>query len=497
VCASGMPRATNAMANNEARQRREQFLQDFAAEQAQRDRHSLSVGWEQKGTSRIQQQNLLRHLDTIQAQHNDTLVERRRRLADLLSGEAAQYATMMGGLSETDAQRRERLIQKAQELRAAREEAKRVDNSARHDRLFREKIDCLRQAESRLKVMQVADERHDQLAAAALRKQQEAEEEVFFTQQSVEAQRLATERAQRDLDLRYKRTERLKGDLAAQVAGNEHRQALERQERQRDAEEFQRLLHEEQTAEAQKRLQRREREVRLAEEMMQLNNELRVARQQEYEALKKEDKAELDAVLSAMAAEEAQQREEKRHRMELEQQHRKDLEAQLSQRKEDTHALDKLWEEEAERQWQKREAQWNADQKKRDNLLRSILIARRQQILDKRQRRQDDAMLRKLEDEQFLASLASEKDVDAEERQRRLQLLKETQAYLEMQIQQRYAEKALAAEARRSELTDEQALEKLHADRIARELANLEAAKPERYKSVPLLPPKSRNQIQF
>lgn len=489
-----MPRGYNAASAIEARQRREAYMEKFNAEQAVQERQKHTVNWELKGNERFQQREIRNYLDEVQSQHNDVLVARRRRLAALLNSENELHASMMANLTETNAQRRERLIRKAQELRANREAAKKADNGARNDRLFREKIDCLRQAESRLRVMQVTDARYEQMAATAARKQQEDEEEKFFTQQAADAQRVATERLQRDLEERYIRNQRMKEDLAAQVAGNQQRKAQEKEAAQHDAEEFHRLLHEEQVAEEQRRLARKAKDKALAQEMMEINAELQRARQQEYDALRKEDKEELDAILASIKADEEEERRQKQRRMAAEQQQMRDLQAQMAQRKDNTHALDKMWEEENEKQWRKREVQWNADQAKRDALLRSILIARRQQILDKRQKASEDAMTRKLEHEEFLKSLANERDIDAEERQRRMRLLKETQQYLEWQIQQRAAEKAAEQQARRSELTDQQALEKQYEDRIAQEMANLEAAKPARYRNVPLLPSKSRPQ---
>ncbi|KAK7198592.1 tumor suppressor, Mitostatin [Novymonas esmeraldas] len=489
-----MPRAHTGLASIEARQRREAFMEKFNAEQAVQERQKRTVEWELRGNERNEQREVLQHMDGIQARHNDVLVARRRRLADLLAREHELHTSMMTSLPETDAQRRERLIRRAQALRATREEAKKVDSGARHDRLFREKIDCLRQAESRLKVMQVADARYEQMDAAAERRRQDAAESDFYAQQAAEAQRLATERVQRDLELRYNRTQRMVGDLAAQVAGNRHRKDMDKEEARRDAEEFYRLLHEEQAQEARKRLQRRERNRLLAQEMIEMNEELKRARQQEYEQLRKEDREALDVILAALAAEQQEQRAEKQRRMAAERQQMLDLQRQMAMRRDDTHALDKLWEEENEKQWRKREAQWDAEQAKRDTLLRNVLIARRQQILDKRQKTESDALLSKLEDAAFLEALSRECDIDAAERERRMALLRETQQYLEWQIQQRLAEKEAVRQERRTELTSALALESQYQDRIAREMANLEAAKPQRYRHVPLLPAKVRNQ---
>ncbi|EPY21969.1 hypothetical protein STCU_08415 [Strigomonas culicis] len=483
----------NAMAAIEARQRREQFMQDFKATQSADMRQRMQVDFEVKGEVKMAQKDLHRHLDKVQARHNDSLVQRRARLAELLQREQAQYETMLSGLAETDEERRERLIRRARELKAERAALRQVDNQARHDRLFREQIDTLRLAESRLKVMQVADLRYDQLSLAERRKAEEDAERAYFEQQAAEALRLANERAQRDLELRHQRVEHLQRDLTAQVEGNTLRREAAADEKRRDDEEFYRLLHEERIVEAQKQAAKRAERERIAQEMKELNEELQQARMQEYDQLRKEDKETLEAILAVIAEEQRLAQIEKRERTERQKKQMEDLQLQMAQRKDDTQALDKLWEEANDRQWGKREAQWKADQARRDQLLRSILIARRQQVMDKRQQRADEAETRAREHAEFLASLSNTDDIDEKERQRRMHMLKENQRYLDAQIAQRQAQKDASRDDWRTELTEQQALEKANEDRIAKEMAALEAAKPERYRNVPLLPPRSRN----
>ncbi|CCW72329.1 unnamed protein product, partial [Phytomonas sp. Hart1] len=249
---------SQAFAVIEARQRREAFMRDFKASQASDLRQKLNVEWELKGNEKIYQKELFRALDKVEAQHNDTLVERRRRLAELLSGEQARYEEMLGSLTETDGQRRERLICKAKELRALREAERRADIAKRTDRLFRESIDQLREAESRLKVMQVSDARFSQLEEAKRKRENESAEDAFFSQQALEAQRLAIERSQRDLEAVYVSGEKLKRDLAVQVEGNKMRKSQKAEEQRCENAEFKRLVHEEHLQATQKSAARRQ-----------------------------------------------------------------------------------------------------------------------------------------------------------------------------------------------------------------------------------------------
>lgn len=488
-----MPHRSDTQPFIVARKKREEFMEHFTGAQQMDERQRMMVNWETKGDRRMARKDLHRHLDQIQAKHGDALVERRRRLADLLLREREEHDQLLSNLAETDEQRRDRIIRKAKELRAKREAEKRADNVARNDRAFREKIDCLRQAESRLKVMQVADQRFEQLALAQRRRDEDAQEEIYFAQQAAEAVRLANERAQSDLEQRYIRQQRLTTDLAAQVEGNKMREAIAEEERRQENEEFKQLLHEDQVQEAQKQAARRAAQQQLAEEMKSLNEELERARKEEYEKLRKEDRELLDSILAEIAETQRKEREEKRAKVERRHAEWVELQQSRSQKKDDDSALDKLWEEANEKEWRKREACWKADRDKREALLRNILIVRRQQVLDKRQQERDDAETRKREHAEFLANLARDSGSEAAAQQKHAAQVKETQQYLDWQIGQRRAEKEQERLDRSRELSAQGALEKEYEDRIRQEMANLERAKPERYRDVPLLPAHQRN----
>ncbi|ESS63306.1 hypothetical protein TCDM_08909 [Trypanosoma cruzi Dm28c] len=484
----------NALALIEARQRRECEQRLFNKAHAEDCRLRLTANWERRGDTVIQRKDLMRHLDSVQAKHDDALVARRKRLADMLLQERAEHETMMNNLAETEEQRRERLIQKARELRAQQQEDLRVDAQKRHERLFREKIDSLRLAESRLKVMQVADARFKQLALAERRREEDKREEEFFAQQRLEEQRLTNERAQRDLEMVRVGREKTKQALAAQVEGNKMRKAQQQAEKQQEDDEFNRVVNEERAAEAQRRVEARRARAALAKEISAFNEELRQVRRQEYEQLQQEDKEVLDRLLAELAEEERQKRQQKEEHREAARAHLAEIREQLNQRKKDEGDLDRLWDEANSKEWAKREAQWRADEEKRERLMRNVLIIRRQQVLDKRQQEKDASEAAAREREEFLRELANTVDLDAQERARRYKLLREDQKYLIGQMQRRAAEKEAERQAVMNELTDQQALEAKHAERIKMEMENLERAKPERYKNVPLLP-KKRHQV--
>lgn len=488
-----MPRAS-ALAAIEARQRRELEQRSFNKAHAEDCRLRLAALWETRGDTVIERKDLMRHLDRVQAQHDDALVARRQRLADLLLRERAEQESMLSGIAETEEQRRERLIQRARELREQQQEDTRIDTQKRHKRLFREKIDALRLAESRLKVMQVADARFEQLALAERRRAEEKLDEMYFDQLQQEAQRLSNEREQRDLEQVHRKREETKEALAAQVRGNEMRKAQQEAERQQENDEFNRAVVAELTAEAQKRMEERAARAALAKEISAFSDEMRRLRREEYDRLKQEDKDVLNRLLAQIAEEDRQEQQRKLEHREANKAYLQGVREQMERRKQDDAELDRLWDEANSKEWAKREARWRADEDKRAQLLRNVLIIRRQQVLDKRQQEKDDAELAAKEREEFLFKIANTVDIDAQERARRLAQNRETQQYLLEQMQRREAEKESARQAIKNQLTEQGELEALYAERIREEMENLERAKPERYKTVPLLP-KYRHQV--
>eukprot|EP00796_Vickermania_ingenoplastis_P009736 gene9737-6824_t len=474
-----------AMSAITQRQKREQYLQEFSSEKASDTRWETFIDKEKKNTSRLNHTEMFRILDKVQAQHNNNLVARRKRLAEMLLREREEYDKMLSNLTETDEQRRERLLVKAKALREKRELEKKLDTERSNNRLFREKIDILRQAESRLRVMQVADGRFEQIEAEKQRKKDLEEEEAYFAQQALEAQRLACERSRQDLEKQYLRNQNMKLDLDAQVEGNQMRKEMEKEQKRKDDEEFYRLLHEERVAEAQKTLARKERTKEIAAEMAAVTEELQRARKQEYDRLRQEDKEELDRLLEELADEKEAAAEAKREARAKEWAYMEEVRAQMMQKKANENELDDLWKEANEKEWAKREKVWKADQDRRDKLLHNILVIRRQQVLEKRANDKMARAQRRKEDQEFLDSLPP--DDSAERRRLHMKELKELQAYLDMQISEKMQRKQQEMEEKRNALTEQQALEKEFRDRIAQEMANLEKAKPERYKDVPLL----------
>ena len=150
-------------------------------------------------------------------------------------------------------------------------------------------------------------------------------------------------------------------------------------------------------------------------------------------------------------------------------------------------ALDKLKQDENDREWDKRERSAGAGW--RENLLRNVLNVRKDQIRDIRSRESQDVTRRQEDHKQLLATMKSDADRGAREASARRDAARQTRNYLEGQILLKHETTQREKEdSRRQDATEEE----LYKQRLAAELSRLETGKPDRYRHIPIAP---RNRI--
>lgn len=481
-----MSTRSNPIRQIQVRQRQEELVATYHQIATDHTKAKMLGQWEEKTQRRIDQNGLHRAMDEIQARRGDVLVRRRERLALLLLTERTEHEHMVSTLAETDDERRERLMQKARELRQKREELRKEQSAQRRDQLFREESAIVREAQSRLKVLAVAAERARQLDDLQERRRREGAENQFFAEQFLAQQRSQAQRAQSDLELIQRRNEQCQSDLAKQVQQLTQRRNDARAQQAADDEEFRRTHRANVETDTRKENERRQRQKDIAEEVKRHNETQRAERDGEAARLRREDEAELARLLASIAAEEAADRERKAASRADAMHQIKFVEAQMNAVAESETALDKLWQEEADKEWAKREHRWRQEQQRREALLRDVFETRRAQVHALRAQEAAEATRKKEEHETMVRDIRQLTREDRGHADSARAVAKDNQAYLAMQVAERQAERDAAREAKRGDMTDAQAAEFAYKDKIAHELAKLEAAKPEQYRGVKL-----------
>jgi hypothetical protein len=479
-------RRPNPTRQIEIRQRGEDHVAKYNSVAAEHSRLKMQSTWEHATDKKIHGNRLTRAMNTVQARHDDVLVARRARLAEKLKDERALHETMLENLSVTDDQRRDQLMQRARDLRVQRETLRKQDSEHRKDQLFRDQSVLVREAESRIKVLHVADERRAQGNEKARKAAEEAEEERFFYEQLQEQQRLQAQRAQADLQKLHTRAARVRGDLDMQVTHNKERKAEGvSAERQVDAvygASIVKGLADDAAADAGRRQRQRD----IADETRKGNDAQLVVKKEEELKVSAAERAELEALLAKITEDEVRDREKKKGAREESVRQMQFVEQQMNAVAESETALDRQWQEENDRQWGKRQATWDQDQKKREATLYDVFKTRKGQVEEIRgmEATAAEATKQATLHRHSEASNLFLGDVNGAEKRRAAGLANE--AFLKTQMAEKHALKATEGAAKRSELTGAQAVELQYQTKIRGELDKLDHARPATYAHVKL-----------
>ena len=481
-----MSRRGNPTRQIELRQRAEDEAGRYTTVTAEHHRLKLRCEWENSSSKLMKNTELFHAMDRAQARRDDVLAIRRQRLADLLAREREEHEAMLQNLVVTDDQRRERLMQKARDLRVQREELRQAQAEAKRDELFRSQSSLVRDAESKIKVLSVADQRRQQIVDCQRIKEDQAAEDRFFAEQAMALQQQQAQRAQRDLETLHQRAAGMRQDLGVQ---SEQDSIRREKARERERIEEQKVLESIQAglqAEAAAEQARRQKQRAIADETRQLNDVIKSQKEIEAAKHRQAETAELDALLAKIKEDERTEQDRKRKAREDAADHIKFVEAQMSAQAASETAIDKLWQEESDRQWARREQVWVQNEQQRQQLMRQVYETRKAQIEELRRKDEAAEDQRKRDHASATAESVSSVSHGIEGKLARRQQALKNQDYLAQQVERKQTIRDRELQSKRSELTTSQAEEAAYQAKIQAELAKLEAAKPPAYQNVKL-----------
>lgn len=468
------------------RQRKEEHFARFSSVAQEHAKQRLATHWEIASDAKIEQKRLVAAMDAVQAKHDDLLVARRKRLAQLLEEEHEMHEKMLSQLIVTDEARREKLIQKARDLRAKREEDRQDEGKRQKDRLFREQAALIRGAESRIKVLHVADQRQAQLDLKERLKAQKDEEDRVYAQQLQTQFDKQTQRCQQDLEGIYQRN---KAHVSALDQQMQQREISKQREREREHEEaiaFREKCEREIREEREAELRRRRVERETAAATKEMYKEVKARKDAEEAQRRAEEEAELNAIIEAKKQEEQREVIRRREARDQAVKHMREVEEQMNQIAESETALDRRWMEEGEREWDRREKVWRKEQDRRDRLMHDVFESRRNQVLDNRKRDEQELEQKHRDLDDMRQTIENNRIDDTDARRRRFEIAQQTRQAQRDQWAKRQAEKDRIRQEKRTELTDAEQEEANYRKKIQEELDKLEGAKPQRFQNVSL-----------
>ncbi|GBG31867.1 Trichoplein keratin filament-binding protein [Hondaea fermentalgiana] len=377
------------------------------------DRFTDLAKWEQKSEAAMARQRVRAGMQQRLAAHEQNLDRRRRALADLLQREREQLEEEFRNSFETPEQRRVRMAARAKQLKDDRE-AKRQALAKKcleqRDRLAQ---DEMRLQQSKMRTLKVTRDRGVQLDERRAKEEARAREDEEFAREwhaSIEVKRAREERERREAAVR---NEEMRTMLDSQVQELRKRRQAEVDELEARRAQWRAQWRAEEDEEREAAI-RREEEQRLARIAVQQENlDRAMKRAAEAEAEQRLDKyllnQQLEGDRKAAENERAKQAEMRKASQDY-QAHLRELAIREARDESD---LERIRQEESEKVWLKREAQWSADAEARARLMKEVDETRQRQIAE----RQNQALEERLADEDYIAR-QRKLDEEANERHR-------------------------------------------------------------------------------
>jgi len=219
------------------RQRKDAQYERLVSSNLEQKRVENKADWENKTSAIMRENAIQRRTADIMRQRNDSIVDRKARLAQLLRQEQSDYELEMAANEETPQERVKKMTQRAYELKAKREnERQRVVQEKLYQQ-WREGVDELRYADSQLFKMEVLAARDQQVFEKAHRGDEEAEADRYYNKLWNEGYKAKFEREVREKQFRTEKNHEMKLELEAQVARKEREAELEREKSKKEGEE--------------------------------------------------------------------------------------------------------------------------------------------------------------------------------------------------------------------------------------------------------------------
>lgn len=350
----------------------------------QSDKNAFQLAsWETK-TEGLIKKNMIGNISlNLQNQNKVYLEQRKEKLRQMLCAEDEQYRRELDGLQETSAEKAQRMVKYARELKANREEQRQKFAQEQLERQWRLGCDDLRDLEGEQfrkycldKVQEQRVEKvNDRIAARD-------EEERWAAQWEAERMR-KVERDAREIRERKAFNYETKMDLMQQMQGKRQDDVnrLKAQEEERKA--FrEKLENDEREALAEQR--RRAQAKKAQMDRIQADNQMQTDAKSEQQRLAKEQELkDLEQAMAEHKADLAQRADEKKKMREDMMRYRKYLEERKVHEAEIERELEKLCQEEMERANAKRDMQWLREKNAREKLMVDVYEGRYKQIKER------------------------------------------------------------------------------------------------------------------
>ena len=350
-----------------------------------------------KHNRRYETQKQLNQQKNYEAQQEQFMNLKRKKLSNLLNSEELQYRNEIINGQETSEDVKRRMEKELMELRKDRMSQEDNDIQKLNERRFFESADELRKNDSQAFAFECYLEQENQMLEKMKRREKEKKEEMFYVKLNEFDNMKKIENEKKD---EAKQKEKIKNIYDYQQWQRDqrnqelkHNLEINEREKERLKEQWRR----DKEAEDQNERNRREMNIQVYKDIEFFNKKEEEDRRQKLNFEKMKDKELIDSIVAKEKALDLIDKQEKERKVKEFYENKKYLEYVINQKKEAELWMDKIAQEESDKDYQKQMEDWKKQEAKRIQLLRDVYKGREDAIKYKKQQLENEKNIIKQE----------------------------------------------------------------------------------------------------
>ena len=350
-----------------------------------------------KHNRRYETQKQLNQQKNYEAQQEQFMNLKRKKLSNLLNSEELQYRNEIINGQETSEDVKRRMEKELMELRKDRMSQEDNDIQKLNERRFFESADELRKNDSQAFAFECYLEQENQMLEKMKRREKEKKEEMFYVKLNEFDNMKKIENEKKD---EAKQKEKMKNIYDYQQWQRDqrnkelqHNLEINEREKERLKEQWRR----DKEAEDQNERNRREMNIQVYKDIEFFNKKEDEDRKQKLNFEKMKDKELIDSIVAKEKALDLIDKQEKERKVKEFYENKKYLEYVINQKKEAELWMDKIAQEESDKDYQKQMEDWKKQEAKRIQLLKDVYKGREDAIKYKKQQLENEKNIIKQE----------------------------------------------------------------------------------------------------
>ena len=375
-----------------------------------------------KHNRRYESQKKLNEEKNFLIQQDNFMNIKRKKLSNLLNSEELQYRNEIINSQETSEDVKRRMERELMELRKDRLSQENNDIQKLNEKRFYESADELRKNDSQAFAFECYLEQENQMLEKMKRREKEKQEEMFYvklnefdTRKKIENEKKEEQKQKSKLKNIYDYQQWQRDQRNQEL---QHNYEINERENQRLKEQWRR----DKESDEQNERNRKEMNIQVYKDIEYFNKKEEEERKKKLNFEKMKDKELIDSIVAKEQALDLIDKQEKEKKVKEFYENKKYLEYVINQKKEAELWMDKIAQEEADKEYKKEMEEWKKQEEKRIQLLKDVYKGREDALKYKKQQ------------------IENEKNILKQERQDLDQKVNEYYNYLE-QIKKNEAEK--------------------------------------------------------